>query len=33
MKKFLVTLIEKLEKNDKYLPFDTHEPIVTNSQK
>jgi hypothetical protein len=33
MKKLLLTLIEKFEKNTDYLPFDTHEPIVTNSQK
>ncbi len=33
MKKILVTLIEKFEKNGDYLPFDLHEPIVTNSQK
>jgi hypothetical protein len=33
MKKFLLSLIEKIEKNDKYLPFDIHEPIITNSQK
>ena len=33
MKKILLTLIEKLEKNVDYLPFDTHEPIVTNSRK
>jgi hypothetical protein len=32
MKKILLTLIEKLEKNE-YFPFDTHEPIVTNSRK
>jgi hypothetical protein len=33
MKKILLTLIEKFEKNTDYLPFDTHEPIVTNSRK
>jgi hypothetical protein len=33
MKKFLLALIEKFEKNTDYLPFDTHEPIVTNSRK
>ncbi|MDQ1004713.1 hypothetical protein QFZ28_005253 [Neobacillus niacini] len=33
MKKILLTLIEKFEKNADYLPFDTHEPIVTNSRK
>lgn len=33
MKKILLTLIEKLEKNGNYLPFDTHESIVTNSRK
>jgi nitrogen fixation-related uncharacterized protein len=33
MKKILLSLIEKFEKNTEYLPFDTHEPIVTNSRK
>jgi hypothetical protein len=33
MKKILIKLIEKFEKNGDYLPFDKHEPIVTNSQK
>jgi hypothetical protein len=33
MKKLLQTVIEKIEKHGKYLPFDSHEPIVTNSQK
>jgi hypothetical protein len=32
MKKILIKLIEKFE-NGKYMPFDTHEPIVTNSRK
>lgn len=33
MKKIILTLIEKFEKNADYLPFDTHEPIVTNLRK
>ena len=33
MKKFLLSLIEKIEKHGEYLPYDLHEPIVTKSQK
>lgn len=33
MKKLLLTLIEKIEKNGQYIPFDSAEPVRTNSQK
>ncbi|SDM61847.1 hypothetical protein SAMN05443253_104278 [Bacillus sp. OK048] len=33
MKKILAAIINSIEKNGKYIPYDIAEPIMTNSQK